>query len=398
MSAKIMLIHPEGNFRNNPSLFGIIECLAESDFLVDVYCAQRPEVDQSFPDSRVRVLALPPAENKDELPEYTVMLQSPSDNPIEDYRELVVSNIEKYDLVIGVDRGIVEGNVIATIQQIPLGLISYEIWFERETSADFKKAEREASQNLAFAVCQDHVRATLLSIENDIPPHKIIHIPVAGRKLQVQDKAFRLHDKLGIPHSDNIALYMGDLTSAWTGIYAMLPKILELPPQWHLVLHHRYGQERMKPIQDFIDQKGAERIRLSPYPSLPFEQLPELLRDADLGVVFYVPVPNDITANDNLRFIGMASGKASTYLQHGVPLLINEIGEMSDYVRQYDLGEVVSDFDDISPGLARFGERALPSIKDHCRQFFEDYLSLDRHIEPFLRRVHECTSTRTRVE
>ena len=43
----------------------------------------------------------------------------------------------------------------------------------------------------------------------------------------------------------------------------------------------------------------------------------------------------------------MASGKISTYLQHGLPIVVNAIGEMSGHVRQYELGAVIGKLQDI---------------------------------------------------
>ncbi len=382
MTRRIMLIHPEGNFRNNPSLSGIIEILAEQGYQVDVYCPLRAGLDQSPPCAGVRVFN--PSVDRKGLEDYSVIFLTPSEDPINEYRQIILEKLPVYDLIIGVDRGIVEASIISQILEKPLGLISYEIWFERETSTEFKYKERMACRNLSFAVCQDNIRSTLLSIENDLSPELLINIPVAGRKYSSIERDFDLHDRLGIPHSEKVALYIGDLASAWSGIYEILPRARNFPSSWHLVLHHRYGQEHLGAILHILKQAQLPNVHVSPYPSLSFEALPNLLCNADLGFVNYLPLAGDITANDNLRFIGMASGKASSYLQHGVPVLINQVGELSNKIREFHVGHVIEGFDQLPDALANLEQEQLTSLKRNCKRFFEHHLSLDKTVSPLL--------------
>ncbi|ETR67840.1 MAG: Glycosyl transferase family 2 [Candidatus Magnetoglobus multicellularis str. Araruama] len=95
--------------------------------------------------------------------------------------DFINANVQNYDFVIGIDRGIIEAELISRAKKIPYALISYEIFFEAEAGAQFKSPEIKSCQNIEFAVVQDKVRAKMLSQENRIPLSKMIYIPVAGR-------------------------------------------------------------------------------------------------------------------------------------------------------------------------------------------------------------------------
>ena len=80
----------------------------------------------------------------------------------------------------------------------------------------------------------------------------------------------------------------------------------------------------------------------------------------------------------------MASGKIATYLQHGVPVMINEIGILSEYVKEYQLGVVVIKPVDIALSLSNF---APTNLRENCVDFFDRHLSLDRLISPLLEKL-----------
>ena len=44
---------------------------------------------------------------------------------------------------------------------------------------------------------------------------------------------------------------------------------------------------------------------------------------------------------NNLEYLGLASGKTSTYLRYGVPVIMNEVGLYAEETRQFRFGCVV---------------------------------------------------------
>ncbi|MGE5411841.1 MAG: glycosyltransferase, partial [Clostridiales bacterium] len=307
-------------------------------------------------------------------------------NSVSDY---IKSNIPRYDLVIGVDRGVIEASFVAKFYRIPYGVISYEIMFAEETTSQYLVNDINASKDVSFAVCQDELRSFHLSKENHIPLSKIINIPVAGRSARRGVRAYNLHEILGIPRQKKIALYMGSVTSKWAGINEIIEEIDNWPDDWVLLLHQRYAQYENNFLREISPKKN---IFISPYSSLPFDNIGELLNSVDLGLGIYIPQKSSIFEGNNLKYIGMASGKIMTYLQYGLPILINELGEMSVHTRQNQLGTVVENLREIPSALAALSSDVLSAQRENCISFFESELDLDKKVMPLLSVIQKVTS------
>ena len=373
----IMILHPEGNINNNPNLSGMVEILCEHGYMVDIYSRRRQFHSQEAPCDKAHVYLSDAIDPSD-----TAILFPPNFN----FDEASIQSVEKiyrqYDLVIGIDLGIVEACLVAKILRIPYGLISYEIYFSSETGPEFKESEIIACRDVVFAICQDKVRSAYLAAENRIPVDKILNIPVAGRSVVVSERNFALHEALGIDKNKKIALYVGNPTSKWAGVDELLASTQSWDDSWALVLHHRYGAI----MQEFLDNHGCgNNVYISPFETLPFNEMDRLINSADIGIALYTPLKDSLTHTGlNLEHIGMASGKIATYLQHGLPILINEIGEMSEHVKEYNLGRVIDNFNNIGFVLCSLDNKELSAFHDNCRHFYRYHLDLEITIQPFL--------------
>jgi len=285
------------------------------------------------------------------------------------------------DLIIGVDRdGVIEAAAISKMKGIPCGYISYEIFFESETSVQFKQPEREACRHILFAVCQDPERSKLLVRENHIGAEKIIQIPVAGRKVQRGEKNFSLHDALGIDRKKHIALFVGSI-APWTKAEEILGAAHGWPDDWVLVVHPRYGRS-LHVMRLQWKYRKSNNIYFSLTPGSRCRDIATMIQSADLGIALYRPVAGNIYTNDNIRYLGLASGKISCYLQNGVPVVVNEIGAFAERIRTCRLGCVVGD-DITLPSMSE-----IEQWREHCYQFFENTLDLDKTIQPLLRTIN----------
>lgn len=369
MRPRVLIIHPEGNLNNNPNLTGIVELLVEAGYSVDVKCPRMP-ISQTAPCDHVRL--------RFELG----LFSRRQPRLIDRFRFHVLTGLvallcdpkilfQRYALVIGVDRyGLVEASAIGRLLGIPTALISYEIFFADECSPGFKDVEREAARTLQFAICQDAVRAGFLARENNIPVEKILCVPVAGRTAKDGDRTYLLHDRLGIARSKKIALVSGSIEH-WSGIGPLAASVGDWPSDWVLVLHDRYAAAS---AADFQKRAGNARVYVSNWDIPDVRDIGQLLRSADLGIALYTPDFQSRYTGKNLQHIGLASGKISTYLQHGLPVLVNEVGELSDLVRRYNLGFVITNVSDIAPFLIAFSRDAYSR---RCVDFFSSHLDLN---------------------
>ena len=374
---KILIIHPEGNISNNPNLFGIVEILCEKNYSVHIYSPKRENVYQQSPCAGATLFLHPPG------PEFLTagLVTTTGENPAEYEPQIRTLNASRgpYDLVVGVDRGIIEAFRYAKTLNIPCGLISYEIFFTEEAGEAFKRPEREACRSIDFAVCQDDVRAGCLSIENGIPRERIIHIPVAGRGCRAGEKGRYLYDALQIDRSKKIALFMGSI-APWSMAGFIMESAAGWSDDWVLVVHSRYGRDGI--LSGYMEKfKHCDRIRFSLNPVADPNGMARIIHCADVGIALYKPQYASIWDGNNLKYMGMSSGKISTFLQHGTPVVVNETGEMSRYVAGLGLGWVVDD-------RRLFGLPAKvenpTAMQAKCRAFFSLKLDLDRTIIPLL--------------
>ncbi len=376
---KIMIIHPEGNINNNPNLSGIVQLLCEKGYRVDVYSLRFPYIDQGSPCPGARLI---PREKEEEG--FFTLIPQKAFRDRQTFHEHL-ERLPRYDLIIGVDRGIIEASIIARCHQVPYGLISYEILFAEEAGAENLVLDRDACQGIAFAVCQDRERSRHLSRENDIPLASIIEIPVAGRGSRPHRPNGLLHQMLRLSPEKKIALYIGSVTDKWSGFEELLSGTDEWPDDWVLVLHQRYNHYSQE-LSANIRAKRRHNVYLSPLLSLPFNEMHRLLDAADLGVCFYLPQcqGKGLSDRNNIKYIGLSSGKTSTYLQHGLPILINEVGEMSSHVRERDMGLVTNDLRGVGKILKRTTRELLEEMGQRGLLFFSERLDLNVTSAPLL--------------
>ena len=207
--SKILFIHPEGNILGNPNFSDLVEILCENNIDVHIFASRKKNVIQKPPCKESKLFLYETKQNPTVSDCFTILSNHSFTSEFSAI-DFINANIENYDFVIGIDRGIIEAELISRAKKIPYALISYEIFFEAEAGAQFKAPEIKSCQNIEFAVVQDRVRAKMLSQENRIPLSKMIYIPVAGRSANVNlfEKRYYLHETLNIDKSKKIVLFV----------------------------------------------------------------------------------------------------------------------------------------------------------------------------------------------
>lgn len=376
----ILIIHPEGNINNNPNLSGIVEILCENDYFVDIVSPRR-DFSQLAPSEGSRMLLYDDRVTRI-LSKISVLKGI---KRILDHHRIRLYDRENYKLIIGVDRdGIIDASYLSQLMDIPYGLISYEIFFRDETSINFKNEEIDACKHIDFAVCQDEVRSSFLSEENHIPLEKIINIPVAGRGIKKWETTQYLHNTLNIPFDKKIALFMGSVAK-WSMISELLQSVGNWPEEWVLVLHNRYGLNSH--VNKLIGNGHSKSIYISSESYPKPEDLSKMLHSVDLGIALYKPTFEGIYSGNNLKYLGLSSGKIATYLQHGVPVLTNEKGLISNYIREYRAGFIIGDIDEISSVLKSINLKE--SYREGIYTLFKEKMDLDQQITRLLKTIEK---------
>jgi O-antigen biosynthesis protein len=362
----ILIAHPEGNLNYNPNLAGLVELLTQARHRVTYVAPPDPRLDQTATMPGLTMCLL-----EGRIEHGPLFFPEGQDD---------VAAWGGYDLIIGIDRGVIEAAVIARHYGVPLALISYEIFFKDECPPGFNDPMIDACRDIVFATCQDSLRSRLLCEEYGIPADKVLRMPVAGRGFRgAGPKPRRLHETFGFAADVRTVLHMGSFDH-WTRAPFLLQSSHAWPSGWALVIHARYG---LRPaLRDLVQRLShPERVFVSEakFGSLP--QMTDFIRSADLGLALYQPTYANRWQGRNIDCIGLGSGKISTYLQHGVPVATHDLGEISDWLRFYGAGQVFALDESFIPKVPQEGGMQA------CRTLFDEQLNLDRFAGPVLQAV-----------
>ena len=337
-SKRVLIIHTEGSSFNNPSMKCIIDLLLEKGCKIDL---RYQSLHASMPPVKgVRFITFGPI---------TWFIKSIIYDWICVWPLIVISVLfdyflfyKKYDLIIGVDRhGLIDASVLNKFSETPYIFISFEIMFERETSARYKSLERTASKCVSLWIVQDEVRAQQLQFENFLQSTNKFLLPLASAGVG-SVKAERLRDRLGIPEEKKVAIVIGSVYG-WSMISQIMKSVVNWPEEWVLIVHERYGRtsELLSAEVAAVENLLYCKIFISDAATEMVDDMGSILAGVSVGLAFYEADLKKRYLGKNLVYLGLSSGKISTYLRYGVPVIINEIGIYAEETRLYRFGCVV---------------------------------------------------------
>jgi hypothetical protein len=381
---RVLVIHTDGNSFNNPTLKSLIDLLLDRGFEVDL---RYPRTHAPMP-QRVGIRLLPFGVNVRRLK--VAVFDRLSWRPLATLCVLIerLFLYRRYDLVIGVDRqGLMEAGLLHDSTGIPHVCFSFEIMFESETSTRYKALECLAAQTVSLWVVQDETRARLLAAENHFAPERKFLLPLASAGIGSQS-ADRLRDRLGIPADRQVAMALGSV-SGWSMTGRILSGVADWPAAWVLILHERYGRARAELGADLarFESLIGRRIFISETAADMVDDLGSVLSGVDVGLAFYEPDYKTVYTGRNLQNLGMASGKISTYLRYGVPVILNDIGLFPEEARQHGFGRVVTSPEEIGPQLDACSDGRHAA---NATRYFAQKLDFDVHAQALWSRLRDC--------
>ena len=350
---KILIVHPEGNIKNNPNLFAITRMMVENGWEVLVYSRRRPGIYQGdiFPGARFVFF--------EETVRDTIRLESSFAD--EDIR-----------FVIGIDDfGIYKAKEIASFLGVKYLFLSYEILFDAEIKRIGcridrinKKRAKAAVRHAECAIVQDETRKQILSREYGIPQDKIYLMPVANSGSHMVERTHYFYDKFAIPYEKKILLYMGWMDKKQEQRMVEFAKYL--PDDWVLVAHSRYR------YQTTIDSEwlGKKLFFSGDAPVESMDEMGIMLSSCSMGFCSYEPDYSSIYTGDNIKYIGLSSGKTTTFLQYGVPVIVENMNIWDELVEPKKIGLVMH-----QPGdLAKLSNINPSVYAENAIRYFEEYL------------------------
>jgi hypothetical protein len=364
----VLFVHPEGNSFNNPTIKALIDLFLEHDAEVSIMYR--------------RALAPMPALNS--------VTFYPWGEAWDYIRYLVVNKFSShflsillfyfdhyrlrgsYDLIVGVDReGLVQAYVLAALWRKPLVFMSFEIMFEKETSKFFKRLERIACRNVSRWFVQDEYRAALLANENGLLIENSVIVPVASRGLGTFAQS-RLRDFLGIPTKKKVALMMGSLLE-FSMIAEIISSSINWPDEWAIILHSRYGNtdRALKRLGINLASHENSKVFVSNQAVDQVDDMGYILGGINAGLAFYKPTFDNPWTGLNLSSLGLSSGKISTFLRYGIPIITNDIGIYSKLAQRFNFGLVVEHTASLPSRLSEFD---FDTASESALNFFSTYL------------------------
>jgi hypothetical protein len=166
------------------------------------------------------------------------------------------------------------------------------------------------------------------------------------------------------------------------------------PDEWVLVLHPRFGIDwTVIPYLDIINENP--KVYLSTEPKTYTYELEEIICSADLGLVLYDLYINSPYTGKNILFVGLSSGKFSSFMKYNIPIIVNNITNIADIVSQYNLGYVISNVEDINLILS-CNDIAL--FQGNCKTFFNKYLDFNLYMNAIMLIIEKTLKNKEIIE
>ncbi|MBV6478555.1 MAG: hypothetical protein HGGPFJEG_01310 [Ignavibacteria bacterium] len=310
------------------------------------------------------------------------------------FRKLKIEN--KIDTMICVDpMGIVIAGRIRRLIKFKLIYASFEIFFKEEFTIPRKKIIKEHelvySKYADMIIIQDPRREKLLrEVNNFRPDAEIKRIPVSPVPVNNVSNANDIYKLLNIPTEKNIVIYSGTLEK-WSGIYDILDLF---PGQWNngnwLVIHsHKKLQEDsnlMKRINELIDRKCNISFHNKPfYDNMEYFSF---LSKCKIGIALYYPNDEDIFSGKNIEFIGLSSGKFSTYMMLGIPTITTSNPIYVTLNEKYHFGKTIKTLNDF-PDAVNMINLEYEQMKSGCKEVYAQVLNPEKELGEVVKYIEE---------
>lgn len=115
------------------------------------------------------------------------------------------------------------------------------------------------------------------------------------------------------------------------------------------------------------------------------DDLYPLLNGVDCGLALYSPTYDSELTGLNIKYMGMSSGKISTFLRYDIPVIINSVDGWSDIVKNEKLGFVINDPNDLGSVLAA---NDMDVFKGNCVKYFMNNLDFNIYERELMERIY----------
>jgi hypothetical protein len=261
---------------------------------------------------------------------------------------------EKIKAILAVDPlGLIIGGRVKKLlgKKIHLSYLSFEIFFRDELQGyylNLKEKEIRYSAFIDSLLIQDEKRKELLIKENriNLPDDKVTLVPVSPAKIEITEKP-DIYKEFSIPRDKKLAVYSGSV-GRWCGTDVIIEAFRKgyWDNDYWLVFHTRTPLDRNNPYYDDLTRMHNDPgvpFSLHPLPFKGFDELAEFLSGFDLALALYYPNNENPYYGRNMKEIGLSSGKFSTYIMLGLPVIVTPCEIYTRLLSTYRFGAVLED-------------------------------------------------------
>jgi hypothetical protein len=292
----------------------------------------------------------------------------------------------RFTVLVGVDPdGLVRAEELSRLTHVPIAYHSLELLLDAELGSPrerwLKSRERRLSRRAPFVIIQDEARAALLAADNGIPADRFVLLPNAPRGPAERRPSGYWHGRFGLGLGTRVLLHAGS-ADPWTGIDDIVAGAAALPANWVLVVHTRSDPNRMtddpagRAAFRALQASADRRVYFSTDP-VPRQAFADLVNGADAGIAFYRPTAGSVYTQTNIATIGLSSGKVSSYLRAGLPVIVNDDSSLGGLVARERIGVAIRNGRD-SASAVRSIDDDYEGYSDRAIAYFDRELDL-RH-------------------
>ncbi len=392
MSNSVAIVFFEGYLSVSPTIINIAESLSEKGCRVEIFTRT---IHSGFPpynpgNTNIRVTYLSSKLSLSERIQNRFLLKTkkqlrsllPVEKEVIRFEKFCVQRLKKsrFNAIIAVDAigaSICEKTTISNKIYLSLEISFFDNYKRTNFSEKIKEQEIRFHKSCKFSIIQDQQRWKLLCIENGIPSENtnVYFLPNAprGEAKTRSNEEFFLHEKFQLPRDRFIVLSAGMISPATHSLELL--QQAKKNDNYTLIFHSRNSDDSKTPYFQSLKMENAMNVCFSLDP-VKYQDLEALLSSAHIGVAIY----ND-SYGDNFSNILYASGKLSQYLKLGIPIIVNDLPGMSDFIEKTKCGQLVKNLEDFNAAVETI-RADYEKYSRAAKAAFDEHFSFDRYFQP----------------
>jgi hypothetical protein len=241
---------------------------------------------------------------------------------------------------------------------------------------EISTCERKYINTIKGLIIQSHEKEFLFredyNLRENIPT---FILPVTGRGPSVSDKSDFLRKKYLISDNKKIALHLGGIAE-WFSCIEIAFEFSQMN-DWILFFQGYPSNEYLAKFKKALVDRSIGNVILSETCYDNIDDLNETIKSCDIGIAWY----NDISVG--FRVAGRSSGKITSYLRYGLPIIAKKYDSTMDAIHQTGCGRCVDKIGDIKHAIGDIMAN-YDSFVDNCHKVYDKTYDFNVYQNPLM--------------